>query len=727
MQGTAGQQLRQQQMQAADIRDQMDQDAGPKSKLAMYEVPEKLKLPVTIVCGPLGSGKTTLLNHILQSVHRGRFAVIESEFGEATLQTDLVVKKMESAEEVTSLESNCLCCTYREDLVSTVTQVIVQAEKLDGILIEASGTADPSAIVQTFYHSEDLRRRCRVDSVLVVTDATRVRTLLEEAPTSTDPEDDDDDLAATVKKNALALEDKPAMLMLADGDADEDEDGKKKKKKINPDEVNPVARQLAFADRILLNKTDMLPPGDDVLDITAQLREVNSVADIVECRYGKVDPQLLINLEQFSLSKLAKEAADQYSSIAEFWANAPNGGGPNDPTAHADLAGAADQYFKKARRNPLAAGFAKMFDYKGAKIEDPLGLFGGKQPDVNNAASGAAGTNQGLLKKPASAAAAAPVSRKKLQFVTVEKVKVGAGGKEGDSNEAATGGEQENSSAVENKKPEEAKKDISKSPARSPKSKAAPASAEVGAEEEAKEDEPSAKRQKVEQDDSAANLAADKKQNDTEEKDQEIEDEEVEDEERDEEAILYRNMVQNMEPEDPTRVATMGIQMKPGDVFFLGKLEEWVARLIQTCGSRLYRYKGVFAVKGFHEKFVFQGVHMLLDANFLTSSTWREPEKERVSKMVLIGKNLPPRELLMKGLRDCVVPKKLRFGLGSAVEAKVRGIWRPGKVIKMWDSQIDKETGQARSFPYRIKLDETGIEVYALFDINTMVRVPLRF
>jgi hypothetical protein len=137
-------------------------------------------------------------------------------------------------------------------------------------------------------------------------------------------------------------------------------------------------------------------------------------------------------------------------------------------------------------------------------------------------------------------------------------------------------------------------------------------------------------------------------------------------------------------------------------------LERWVQRLITEDGANLYRYKGVIAVKGKEEKFVFQGVGMLFSGTF--EGRWK-PDETRESRFVFIGKNLDM-DLLKKGFEACCVTGDLRFPVGSKVEARV-GEWTQGTVIKQWDD------GNA----YRIKLDDdAGTECWAPVDVDGYVR-----
>lgn len=138
-------------------------------------------------------------------------------------------------------------------------------------------------------------------------------------------------------------------------------------------------------------------------------------------------------------------------------------------------------------------------------------------------------------------------------------------------------------------------------------------------------------------------------------------------------------------------------------------MECWIQRLIMEEGANLYRYKGIIAVKGKDQPFVFQGVGMMFSGNF--QGAWKADEK-RESKFVFIGKNLDTK-LLKMGFEACQVDMELRFKIGDTVEANV-GTWEAGEIVKTWDD------GNA----YRIKLKKGGTEVWGPVDIDAYVRVP---
>ena len=180
--------------------------------------------PVTVLTGYLGAGKTTLLNRILSEDHGKRYAVIVNEFGEIGIDNDLIVG---SDEEVYEMNNGCVCCTVRGDLIRVVQGLVkrqgASGKGFDAIVIETTGLADPAPVAQTFFMDDDVRSKTRLDSVTTVVDAKHV---------------------------LLRLEDS-----------------------------REAREQIAFADQIVLNKTDLVSP-EELVGIETRLRRINPLAPI---------------------------------------------------------------------------------------------------------------------------------------------------------------------------------------------------------------------------------------------------------------------------------------------------------------------------------------------------------------------------------------------------------------------------------------------------------------
>jgi G3E family GTPase len=178
------------------------------------------QIPVTVLTGYLGAGKTTLLNRVLTENHGKKYAVIVNEFGEIGIDNDLVVG---ADEEVFEMNNGCICCTVRGDLIRIIGSLLKRRDKFDAILVETTGLADPAPVAQTFFTDDDVKRKTKLDSIVTVVDAKHI----------------DQRLA----------------------DSDEAEE------------------QIAFADIVLLNKTDLVS-AEDLKKIEARVRALNPFAQI---------------------------------------------------------------------------------------------------------------------------------------------------------------------------------------------------------------------------------------------------------------------------------------------------------------------------------------------------------------------------------------------------------------------------------------------------------------
>jgi len=229
----------------------------------MEMMEEKDKLPVTIITGFLGAGKTTLLNRILKEKHGKRIMVIQNEFGSIEIDGTLAEDAMFSKEDIQILDNGCACCTVRGDLGKAFVEILEKSQESDvnieHIIVETTGLANPAPIIQTFYQERNVAMSLKLDGILTVIDAKNVLKHIDEVPT----------------------------------------EGK----------VNECVEQVSFADRILLNKMDLVT-GSEAQIVKDKIRSINSFAKIIPSTQSKVELSKILNIRAFSLEKLLEKDSD---------------------------------------------------------------------------------------------------------------------------------------------------------------------------------------------------------------------------------------------------------------------------------------------------------------------------------------------------------------------------------------------------------------------------------
>ncbi|CAE7589537.1 Cbwd1 [Symbiodinium sp. CCMP2456] len=233
-------------------------DKVAQVQAAMKAKPSESKVPVTVLTGFLGSGKTTLLNRILHENHGKRIGIIENEFGEVGIDDGLIeAGSIATQENIIEMNNGCICCTVRGDLIAGLKKMIKNSVKnnkpLDGVIIETTGLADPAPVAQTFFADDFVQQKMSLDGIVTLVDAKHLIPHLDEE---------------------------------------------------KPEGVeNEAVEQLAFADRVVLNKCDLVDEPH-LEEVERRIRMINESVKIRRATQSKVDMDFILGIQAFSLDKI---------------------------------------------------------------------------------------------------------------------------------------------------------------------------------------------------------------------------------------------------------------------------------------------------------------------------------------------------------------------------------------------------------------------------------------
>jgi len=222
--------------------------------------------PITVITGFLGAGKTTFVNYILKEQNEWKICVLENEFGEVSIDDGLVAESMDAPEDLITMDNGCVCCSVRGDLVRTLGQLSKRRKDFDAILLETTGLADPAPIVYTVQTNSKMSDNYFIDSIVCLADAKHIQIHLDE------------------KKPEGA--------------------------------VNEALQQVAFADKILLNKVDLVTE-EEKTSLKERLMKINKFAQIIETEKSRAPLGKILGINSFNMESILNYDPDFFESQEE--------------------------------------------------------------------------------------------------------------------------------------------------------------------------------------------------------------------------------------------------------------------------------------------------------------------------------------------------------------------------------------------------------------------------
>ena len=210
--------------------------------------------PITVITGFLGAGKTTLVNYILKEQNEWKICVLENEFGEVSIDDGLVAESLDAPEDLITMDNGCVCCSVRGDLVRTLGKLAKRRKEFDAVLLETTGLADPAPIVYTLQTNSKMSENYLLDSIVCLADAKHLPIHLDEV-------------------------------------------------KPNKTDVNEAYQQVAFADKILLNKVDLVTPGEK-RKLLERLAAINKFAAVIETERSRAPLDQILGLNTFRMESI---------------------------------------------------------------------------------------------------------------------------------------------------------------------------------------------------------------------------------------------------------------------------------------------------------------------------------------------------------------------------------------------------------------------------------------